>query len=305
MKRNNQLLVFMVLVSLIATSGLHAKKNKGKNKDKRYTTQYCANINGTCKNIDKTQREAFMLHGQKDMTVQDIQHLTWWPVVAVSIDGNKNLYAHYAKDETETLKCQVTNDVVDLKMSQHLNDPAFALFVREKNGAFTLWDFRAEKPVTDGNCPKHIKVEITGKGPGSSDLGTTLIRNNNGKFVYSVIGDKHSKVYATALTERGMLSWGEGRDGKAVYFFDFINGARGMNRGSYLTGHWVDGVDTWAGYDVRFKLIQAGKLSLLEDTVAINADGRVRRDAEPVPHDGFGKILDGLLDLMEGKGFEL
>ena len=92
-------------------------------------------------------------------------------------------------------KCQVTNRVLDIKVSQHPDDAAVLYFLRKKGDRADLYVLHnAEKT---GQCPKASKKRI------ASDVAKV-----RGKYKYSVVPSQHTEIVAVALTDdRRLLAW--------------------------------------------------------------------------------------------------
>jgi hypothetical protein len=89
-------------------------------------------------------------------------------------------------------KCQVTNDVVDFKVSQHPSDLAVIYYIRQEGPRANLYVLHN----TDrrGDCPKAKKLEIMAD-----------VARDRGKYRYNVVSSTDSTAVSMALSRRGVF----------------------------------------------------------------------------------------------------
>lgn len=89
-------------------------------------------------------------------------------------------------------KCQVTNDVLDFKVSQHPRDLAVIYFVRREGPRANLYVLH--NTARRGDCPKAKKLQIL------ADLD-----RKRGKYRYSIVSSTKTEAVSMALSRRGVL----------------------------------------------------------------------------------------------------
>jgi hypothetical protein len=87
-------------------------------------------------------------------------------------------------------KCQVTNNVLDFKISQHPSDLAVVYYVRQDGGKANLYVLH--NAGRGGDCPKADKLQIMAD-----------VARSGSKYRYSVVSSTDTSAVSMALSRRG------------------------------------------------------------------------------------------------------